>query len=77
MPYVLLTELRALEEPRIAGMVRYPLDEIVFVVLVGFLCKIDDIDDIEDFGNQQHIWLRQFCRFQQGLPPLKRPGVFW
>ena len=69
MSHSLLNELRALEEPRIPGMVRYPLDEILFVVLVGLLCKMDDIEDIEDFGNEQLAWLRQFLPFSEGIAP--------
>jgi predicted transposase YbfD/YdcC len=69
MSHVLLAQLQALEEPRIPGMISYPLDEILLVVLVGLLCKMDDIEDIETFGQEQRVWLQQFLPFLEGIAP--------
>ena len=69
MSHFLLSELQVLEEPRIRGMVRYPLDEIVFVVLIGLVCRMDDIEDIEIFGEEQLVWFRQFLPFSAGIAP--------
>jgi predicted transposase YbfD/YdcC len=65
----LLLEFQALEDPRILGMVQYPLDEILFVVLAGLLCQLEDIEDIEIFGREQLGWLQQFLPFSGGVAP--------
>ena len=69
MSHLLVSHLQALEEPRVPGMISYPLDEILLVVLVGLLCKMDDIEDIEIFANEQLVWLQQFLPFSAGIAP--------
>ena len=34
------------EDYRIKGMITYPLEEILFMVLCGLLCNFEDIDEI-------------------------------
>jgi hypothetical protein len=40
-------------EPRVASLVTYPLTEILFVVFVGVLCGMEDIDEIALFARMK------------------------
>ena len=62
-----LEEFRALEDPRIVGMVTYPLDEMLLVALCGILCKQQDWEDISDWGVHHLSWLRRFLGFKHGI----------
>lgn len=64
-----LYHIRDLEDPRIPGMVLYPLDEVLLTVLVGLLCRAEDFDEIEDLCNELPDWLRQFLPFEHGIAP--------
>ena len=58
-----------IEDPRVPGMVFYPLDEILLSVLVGLLCRGEDFDEIEDICIELLDWLRQFAPFEHGVAP--------
>lgn len=64
-----LDHIRDIEDGRIAGMTTYPLDEVLLTVLVGLLCKMDDIDDISTFCDEQLDWLRRYLPFANGVAP--------
>lgn len=64
-----LEHIRDLEDPRIAGMVVYPLDEVLLAVLVGLLCRAEDFDEIEIVCLELHDWLRGFLAFRNGVAP--------
>ncbi len=64
-----LDHLGDVEDPRIPGMVVYPLDEILLTVLVGLLCRAEDFDEIEDICGELLDWLRQFLAFRDGVAP--------
>lgn len=64
-----LEQIQQIEEPRIAGMVTYRLDEILLAALVGVLCRAEDFDEIEDVCNELLDWLRQFLPFKHGIAP--------
>lgn len=57
------------EDPRVPGMVLYPLDEILLTVLVGVLCRAEDFDEIEDVGIELLDWLGRILPFKQGIAP--------
>lgn len=57
------------EDPRVPGMVLYPLDEILLTVLVGVLCRAEDFDEIEDVGVELVDWLGRILPFKQGIAP--------
>ena len=57
------------EDPRVPGMVLYPLDEILLTVLVGVLCRAEDFDEIEDVGVELLDWLGRILPFKQGVAP--------
>src|SRR5260370_33825561 len=59
--------MRAVPDHRIAGMVTYPLDEILLTTLVGVLCGADDWEGIEEVANGALDWLRGFLPFSSGV----------
>lgn len=63
-----LSHMRIVPDHRIAGMVTYPLDEILLVTLTGIVCGADDFEEIETVGRGLVVWLRQFLPFRQGVP---------
>ena len=63
-----LTHISAIEEPRISGMITYPLDEVLFSSLVGLLCRAEDWGEIEDMASIHINWLREFLPFKNGVP---------
>lgn len=64
-----LDHMRNLEDPRIVGMVLYPLDEVLLTVLVGLICRAEDFDEIEDICVESLDWLRRFLPFEHGIAP--------
>lgn len=64
-----LDHIRDIEDPRIAGMVLYPLDEILLAVLVGLLCRAEDFDEIADVCSELLDWLRRFLPFEHAIAP--------
>ena len=64
-----LDHISNIEDPRIPGMVLYPLDEVLLTVLVGLLCRAEDFDEIEDVCAELLDWLRRFLPFERGIAP--------
>ena len=64
-----LDRISVIDDPRIPGMVLYPLDEILLSVLVGLLCRAEDFDEIEDTCAELLDWLKQFLPFKNGVAP--------
>lgn len=64
-----LEHIEKLDDPRIAGMVHYRLDEILLTVLVGLLCRAEDFDEIEDICATRLDWLWRFLPFDNGIAP--------
>lgn len=64
-----LEHIRDIEDPRIAGMVLYPLDEVLLTVLVGLLCRAEDFDEIEIACAELLDWLRRWAPFEHGIAP--------
>jgi len=58
-------------DPRIIGMVSYPLEEILLVALVGTLCRMEDWDEIVYFAEEQQEWFRRFLGFENGIASAK------
>jgi hypothetical protein len=58
-------------DPRIVGMVTYPLGEILLVALVGTLCRMEDWKEIVYFAEEQLEWLRRFLPFENGVASAK------
>jgi predicted transposase YbfD/YdcC len=64
-----LDHLKAIEDPRIAGMTTYALDEVLVSLLVGLLCGGDDFDEIEMICTEHLGWLQGFLCFKHGIAP--------
>lgn len=69
MARTFLDHIGEIEDPRIPGMVHYPLPEILLVILVGFLCRAEDFDEMEYLGAEELAWFRKLLPFAQGVAP--------
>jgi predicted transposase YbfD/YdcC len=69
MAKTFLDHIGEIEDPRIPGMVHYPLSEILLVILVGFLCRAEDFDEMEYLGTEELDWFRKLLPFAQGVAP--------
>jgi predicted transposase YbfD/YdcC len=63
-----LEHIKDVPDHRVAGMVTYPLNEVLLVTLVGVLCGADDWDVIELLGMEYLSWLKRFLPFKHGVP---------
>jgi predicted transposase YbfD/YdcC len=63
-----LDHMRVVPDHRIAGMVTYPLDEVLLATLVGVVCGADDWDGVEEVATGALDWLRSFLPFKNGIP---------
>lgn len=57
-----------LSDPRQAGKVLYPLNEIMLLVLCGELAGADGFADIAEWGEFHLDFLRRFLPFKHGIP---------
>lgn len=57
-----------LDDPRQAGKVQYPLQEILLLVLCAAICGADSIVEIVQFGELKIDFLRQLLPFKNGIP---------
>ena len=65
---VFLDSFRDLPDPRQAGKVRYPLDEILLLCLLAVLAGAETFTDIARFGTKKLDLLRRFLPFRDGTP---------
>jgi len=66
-----LNHFKNVEDVRIPGMITYPLDEILFLVLSGMLCGFEEIEEMIMWGNENLDWLRRFLKYEHKLPTAK------
>ena len=64
----LLDHFAALDDPRQAAKVLYPLPEVVLLLLCAPLAGADDFVEIQLWGNQQLAFLRRFRPYVHGIP---------
>jgi predicted transposase YbfD/YdcC len=64
----LLDHFSALEDPRQAWKVVYPLPELLLLTLAATLAGADDFVEIEEWGNEHLAFLRTFLVFEDGIP---------
>ena len=64
----LLEQFSALEDPRQAWKVVYPLPEILLSVLCATMAGADDFVEIERWANRKLDFLRRFLPFKDGIP---------
>jgi len=65
---VFLEYFRDLPDPRQAGKVTYPLDEILLLCLLAVLAGAEGFTDIARFGAKKLALLRRFLPFRDGTP---------
>src|SRR3984885_15587278 len=63
---VFLSHFKALEDPRQAGKVLYPLDEVLLLCLLAVLAGAETFVDIARFGEKKIDLLRRFRPFVHG-----------
>ena len=57
-----------LHDPRVEGRTLHRLSDVLFLILCGVLCGMDDEDAIEEWGAARLNWLRQFVPLENGIP---------
>jgi predicted transposase YbfD/YdcC len=65
---VLLQHFSAIEDPRAAWRVLYPLPEILLLVVCGTIADCDDYEAIVAWGEQHLPFLRRFLPYERELP---------
>ena len=64
----LLDHFSALEDPRQAWKVVYPLPELLLLTLAATLAGADDFVEIEEWGNEHLDFLRTFLPYEHDIP---------
>jgi hypothetical protein len=64
----LLSHFKTLEDPRIDRTKRYPLIEIIFLIISATISGCEGWKSIRDFGLLKLQWLRQFLPYENGIP---------
>jgi predicted transposase YbfD/YdcC len=64
----LLDQFSALDDPRQAGKVLYPLPEIILLLLCATLAGADDFVEMTLWGERNLGFLRRLCPYQHGIP---------
>lgn len=64
----LITHLLILPDPRIDRTKRYPLIEIIFLVVAATISGCEGWKQIKDFGDVKLLWLRKFLPYKDGIP---------
>ena len=59
---------KKIDDPRMPGMIEYPLEEILLIAFLAALGNADTWLEIEDFGRAKKQWLRKFMRLKNGIP---------
>jgi predicted transposase YbfD/YdcC len=67
-PESLLAQFAALDDPRQAGKVMYPLEEILLVVLCGTLAGAEDFVEMRRWAIVHEDFLRRLRPFARGIP---------
>ncbi len=65
---VFLSFFKDLRDPRQAGKVKYPLDEILLLCLLAVIAGAEAITDIAEFGRLKLPLLKRFGGFEDGTP---------
>ena len=57
-----------LPDPRVDRTKRYPLIEIIFLIIAGTVSGCDGWKSLKDFGEAKLNWLRKFLPYKDGIP---------
>lgn len=63
-----LEHFNALKDPRVERTKRYPLKEIIFLIISATISGCDGWKSIRDFGWLKLNWLREFLPYENGIP---------
>jgi predicted transposase YbfD/YdcC len=64
----LLTRLRLVPDARDERGRRHDLVEVLFIALVAMVSGADDAEAMEDFGDANESWFREFLELPHGIP---------
>lgn len=64
----LLSHFKTLEDPRVDRTKRYPLIEIIFLIISATVSGCEGWKSIRDFGLLKLDWLRLFLPYENGIP---------
>ena len=59
---------KQIDDKRAAGMIDYPLVEIVLIAFLAILSNASTWEDVEYFGRAKEKWLRKFLDLKNGIP---------
>src|SRR6202166_1087406 len=74
---VFLSHFKGLQDPRQAGKISYPLDEILLLCLLAVLAGAECFTEIALFGVKKLGLLRRFRPFRDGTPAHDHLGDIW
>jgi DDE_Tnp_1-associated len=63
-----LEHFEELEDPRQAGKVAYPLDEMLLQCLLAVIAGAESWVEIAAFGKKKLVFLQRFAAFAEGTP---------
>ena len=64
----LITHFESLPDPRVDRTKKYPLMEIILLIISGTVCGCDGWKQVKDFGERKLPWLRRFLPYEEGIP---------
>lgn len=64
----LLTHFERLEDPRTVYLVDHPLLDIVALTICAIICGAETWEEIEEYGQSKHNWLKTFLALPNGIP---------
>ena len=64
----ILTHFESLEDPRVDRTKKYPLIEIIFLIICATISGCEGWKAIKDFGELKLDWLRQYFSYKEGIP---------
>jgi predicted transposase YbfD/YdcC len=63
-----ISNFEQLDDPRVPGLVTYPLNEILLCTLCGIICRATDWEEVSCWGKYHLKWLKKFLPFESGIP---------
>lgn len=64
----MLSHFITLKDPRVERTKKYPLIELIFLIICATISGCDGWKSIRDFGLLKLTWLRQFLPYENGIP---------
>ncbi|PMJ05897.1 hypothetical protein BCU63_10465, partial [Vibrio splendidus] len=63
-----MDHISVIRDPRQAWKIEHTLTDIIFLTIAAVIAGAEGWEDIEDFGEDNLEWLRQYGDFKQGIP---------